>query len=224
VNHYILCDKFAATVIRLDEPILSISFVKKFSIKKLGFRHCGPVDLQINASEIIGLSGASGSGKTLFLRALADMDEHTGEVQLDEVNQQSIEAHLWRRKVALLSAETSWWLDTLEEHFSALSEQPLQALGFPPDCLHWSVSRLSSGEKQRLGLLRLLENRPEVLLLDEPTANLDEHSTVLFEQFVQRYLHEHSACAIWVSHDTQQLNKVCQRKYLLESGVLNNVD
>ena len=198
--------------------------MKKLSIKKLSFLHCGPVDLQINASEIIGLSGASGSGKSLLLRALADLDEHTGVVLLDDINQQSIEAHLWRRKVALLSAETSWWFDTVEAHFSALSEQQLQALGFPADCLHWSVSRLSSGEKQRLGLLRLLENRPEVLLLDEPTANLDKQSTGLFEQFVQQYLEENSACAIWVSHDTQQLNKVCQRKYLLESGVLNNVD
>jgi len=198
--------------------------VNSLSITKLQFLHCGPIDLQLKATEIMGLSGASGSGKSRFLRALADLDEHKGEILLDDINQQAIAAHLWRQKVALLSAETSWWFDTVVEHFmmKELAED-LAALGFTQDSLRWNVSRLSSGEKQRFGLLRILQNQPDVLLLDEPTANLDKNNTRLFENFVMEYLSKHSACAVWVSHDHEQLQRISQREYKIEDGALINV-
>jgi len=189
------------------------------------------MNLALKSTEIVGLSGGSGSGKTRLLRALADLDEHQGEVLLDGINQQNVTAHQWRKKVALLSAETHWWFDTVEEHFSLSEEvsliklnQALKALGFPENSLQWSVARLSSGEKQRLGLLRLLQNQPEVLLLDEPTANLDKQNTLLFEGYVMHYLREQSACAIWVSHDIDQLHRVCQRYCKIENGKLIHVD
>ena len=194
------------------------------NIKNLKFLHCGPVNLQVRATEIMGLSGASGSGKSLFLRALADLEEHDGDIVLDELNQLDIAAHLWRQKVALLSAETSWWFDTVAEHFTELSEKSLAGLGFSKDCMQWSIARLSSGEKQRLGLLRLLQNEPEVLLLDEPTANLDKHNTQLFEAFVMQYLEDKSACAIWVGHDHEQLKRVSPQRYAIVEGRLVNVD
>ncbi len=195
-----------------------------FNVNQLSFLHCGPITFQLNETEIMGISGASGSGKSRLLRALADLDEHSGEIQLNALNQQKIAAHLWRKKVALLSAETSWWFDSVGEHFSNLNETDLIALGFTKDSLQWSVARLSSGEKQRLGLLRLLQNEPSVLLLDEPTANLDKHNTKTFENFVVQYLKKQSACAIWVGHDAQQLQRICHKKYFLENGELNYVD
>jgi ABC-type multidrug transport system ATPase subunit len=88
----------------------------------------------------------------------------------------------WRRRVGLLPAESGWWADRVGAHFittndarnPATTPTPILArLGFEPDVLDWDVQRLSSGERQRLGLARLLLNRPEVLLLDEATANLD---------------------------------------------------
>lgn len=198
--------------------------MKVFSINDLRYLLCGPIDLEIKATRCIGLSGASGSGKSLLLRALADLDDHQGEITLDDIAQRDISAHEWRKKVALLSAETHWWFDTVGEHFTDLPVQQLQALGFERDVSSWSIARLSTGEKQRLGLLRLLENKPEVLLLDEPTANLDKHNTVLFEQFVLDYLNSHSACALWVGHDTEQLEKVCHQRYEINKGVLISLD
>lgn len=212
--------------------------MRLLNIKNLKFLHCGPIDLQVKANEITGLSGTSGSGKSLFLRALADLEEHSGDIVLDELNQQTIAAHLWRQKVALLSAETSWWFDTVAEHFDELAEKKLadpefsnmgfsnmefSNLGFSKDVMQWSIARLSSGEKQRLGLLRLIQNEPEVLLLDEPTANLDKHNTQLFEKFVKQYLEKKSACAIWVSHDHEQLQRISNRRYEIEEGQLINV-
>lgn len=191
-----------------------------FNIQALTYLDCGPINLQIETSEIIGLNGSSGSGKSRLLRSLADLDEHTGNVSLQSVDQHSTKAHIWRSKVALLSAETYWWLDTVAAHFKNYPKQQATELGFVNDVSAWQVSRLSSGEKQRLGLLRLLENNPDVLLLDEPTANLDPENAQLFEDFVTNYIYKHPACAIWVSHDVEQLKRISQRQYKMQNGQL----
>jgi len=202
--------------------------VQVLKIKNLTFLKSGSINFEIKATEIIGLSGASGSGKTLLLRALSDLDQHQGDIQLDETIQQNTAAHLWRKKVAMLPAETSWWFDTVEEHFKEYDDEKLltdlAALGFTKQSMQWSIARLSSGEKQRLGLLRLIQNKPQVLLLDEPTANLDKNNTQLFEKFLQNYLAENNACAICVSHDADQLQRICHRQFVIEKGTLNNVD
>lgn len=194
--------------------------MKLLNISKLSYLHCGPIDLQISAKQCVGVSGASGTGKSRLLRAIADLDEHLGDIVLDGVNQVEVKAHEWRRKVALLSAETHWWFDSVGEHFENLSSEKLQSLGLPEDISDWTVTRLSSGEKQRLGLLRLLENQPDVLLLDEPTANLDKNNVKLFETFVREYSISHAACVIWVSHDHEQLKRVSEHQYLIENGGL----
>ena len=59
-----------------------------------------------------------------------------------------------------------------DQHFSAHAEH-IEALGFEQDVMSWNISRCSSGEKQRLSILRMMANCPRVLLLDEPTASLD---------------------------------------------------
>lgn len=190
------------------------------SIKNLHYLHCGPISLEIKAKECFGISGASGSGKSRLLRAVADLDDHKGEIKLDDINQQEIEAHNWRKKVALLSAETFWWFDTVGEHFIDLSDEKLEALGLSRKVKSWEVVRLSSGEKQRLGLLRLLENEPQVLLLDEPTANLDKENVILFEAFIEAYIKNNNACVIWISHDTDQLSRVSNKQFEITNGGL----
>lgn len=193
-------------------------------IKALQYLGSQPIDFKIKTHEIMGLSGSSGSGKSRLIRAIADLDEHLGSVQLDGVNQLQIMPHLWRKQVALLVADSRWWFDTVSEHFENLQSTQYQSLGFSEDISQWAISKLSSGEKQRLALLRLLENKPDVLLLDEPTANLDMENTLLFESFVSRYLKENSACAIWVSHDKQQLDRISNRQFEMVNGALKNVD
>ena len=190
-------------------------------INQLAYQHCGPIDLAVDSSECIGISGESGSGKSLMLRAIADLDQHSGQVIAADVASESVPAPQWRTRVALLPADTQWWLDTVGEHFSIFeNETLLNKLGFSSEVANWSISRMSSGEKQRLALVRLLVNQPTVLLLDEPTANLDRANTLLFEQLVNEYLQQNAACAIWVSHDTEQLKRIAQRRYLLEDGKL----
>lgn len=182
-----------------------------------------PVSLTIAPGECIGLSGESGSGKTRLLRAIADMDEHGGQVYQENVAQDQVRAHDWRRRVAMLPAESQWWFDRVEQHFSARLEH-IEALGFDVDVMNWQVSRCSSGEKQRLSVLRLLANSPRVLLLDEPTANLDTANAARVEDLVLAYLEERNAAAIWVGHDDDQLKRVSRQRYHLENGRLLRVD
>jgi ABC-type iron transport system FetAB ATPase subunit len=175
------------------------------------------VNLTIAPGQCVGLSGESGSGKTRLLRAIADMDEHGGQVYEEGVAQDQVRAHEWRRRVMLLPAESQWWLDTVGAHFSGHVEY-IEVLGFEPEVMNWNISRCSSGEKQRLSILRMMANCPRVLLLDEPTANLDASNTARVEDMIRKYLAKYNAIAIWVGHDADQLRRVSQHQYHLSDG------
>ncbi len=172
----------------------------------------------------MGLSGPSGSGKTLFLRALADLDPYQGRMRLDGTAADEVTAPQWRRRVGLLPAESAWWFDTVGPHFSESPGQWLHQLGFDDRVMDWEISRLSSGERQRLALLRLLVNRPRVLLLDEPTANLDRTSITRVEALLQEYRRSERPVMIWVSHDINQLLRLCEPILIIEGRHLKPLD
>lgn len=191
-------------------------------LEDLQIANIEPINLTIAPGQCIGVSGESGSGKTRLLRAIADLDEHGGQVYEENIAQHQVKAHEWRRRVALLPAESQWWFDTVDQHFNTQAKY-IEALGFDQDVIHWNVSRCSSGEKQRLSILRMLSNCPRVLLLDEPTANLDSSNIARVEDFIGDYLSEHNAIAIWVGHDAAQLERVSQQQYHLSGGQLQQV-
>ena len=179
-----------------------------------------PFDLQLDAGDCITLSGPSGCGKSMLLRAIADLDPHQGEIQLDDRPQQQFSGPEWRRQVGLLPAESGWWHEQVRQHFSDPDTELLQRLDFSLDVLEWPVMRLSSGERQRLALIRLLQNQPAVLLLDEPTANLDATNRTLVEQLVADYQAASGAIVLWVSHDPEQQQRVGSRHLEIKEGRL----
>jgi ABC-type iron transport system FetAB ATPase subunit len=85
------------------------------------------------------------------------------------------------------------------------------------------VSRLSSGEKQRLALLRALSVGPEALLLDEPTANLDADSTAGVEAWLTGIARGKRLPVLWVAHDNNQIERVAQRLFRVSGDHLERV-
>ena len=197
--------------------------MKRFTVDNFVYFDLEPFSVSVNAEQCLGLFGPSGSGKTRLLRALADLDPFEGDVKLNGTSVSQFKPPDWRRTVALLPAESQWWFDTVGPHFSEYDENILQRLGFDDSVMDWDVSRLSSGEKQRLGLLRVLALQPDVLLLDEPTANLDAKFVEQVESILSEYKHQHPAVLFWVSHDSTQLKRVADRVYEIRGKSIQEV-
>ena len=195
----------------------------RLRVEALRIHGVGPIDLDVDRGECLGLSGPSGSGKTLLLRAIADMEPHEGAIFLDGSEQATIAAPAWRRQVGLLPAESLWWFDTVGDHFSRPDSSAVHRLGLDDAILDWPVSRLSSGERQRLAILRLLENQPRLLLLDEPTANLDEENALRAESILLEYRETTAASIVWVGHQKEQLLRVADRRFALSDGKLAQI-
>lgn len=183
----------------------------------------GPVDIAVAEGECVAVMGPSGAGKSLLLRAIADLDPNDGEVALNGAERNSMPAYTWRRRVALVPAESGWWADTVGEHFIAGTADPalLEKLGFGAEALDWTVARLSSGERQRLALVRALSIKPSALLLDEPTASLDADATHRVEALVRELLGA-GLPILLVTHDPRQAKRLATRTLRIAGGQLTD--
>ncbi len=214
----------------MKEPHSISSYPEKsrFVCTDLTFGDNGPYNLSCDGSETIGLRGISGIGKSLFLRALADLDNHGGSITLSDWNCSEVSAPVWRSRVALIPAESRWWYHDVKSHMTADDSKKelnslLASLGFAEDVLNWQVSRLSSGEKQRLSLVRVLVRRPEMLLLDELGSSLDRENCEMLETVVKKYQRLHHAPVLWVSHDKEQLQRIADRLVVIHRDRLEEV-
>ena len=165
------------------------------------------------------MRGPSGAGKTLLLRAIADLDPNVGLVTLDGRDRSTIAGSEWRRLVGYVPAEPGWWADTVGEHFGEWTAALafLRDLGFPEETKAWPITRLSTGERLRLAVARALMVCPRVLLLDEPTAALDPASVAAVELLIKTRI-EAGLAVLWVTHDAEQAKRVAHRLLVVEAG------
>ncbi|MGY3510645.1 ABC transporter ATP-binding protein [Bradyrhizobium lupini] len=187
--------------------MLTVSRLKRLHIS---------VSFDLQDGECVALQGPSGVGKTLLLRSIADLDPNEGAVKLDGTPRESMPAPTWRKRVTYLAAEPGWWSDIVQEHFTAWDDAlPLvMRLGLPEDCGPWPVQRLSTGERQRLGLVRGLMLRSRVLLLDEPTSALDSASAAAVEALIAERVADGTS-VIWSTHDDAQARRVGSRIFAM---------
>jgi ABC-type dipeptide/oligopeptide/nickel transport system ATPase subunit len=188
-----------------------------FTVEGLSFLGKGPFSFSLMKGECVGINGHSGIGKTQLFRALTDLQPSMGSIALHGLSSVSVSAPLWRKRVSMLPTDTVWWFDSVGEHFASFTEddsaieQQLTALGLRPEVMRWQTSRISTGEKQRLALLRALQTDPEILLLDEPSSGLDAFHTELMECYLKEKRAKEGLTLMWVSHDYQQLARVTDR-------------
>jgi phosphate-transporting ATPase len=191
-----------------------------FSVKGLARPGIEVADFVLAGGEALAVSGPSGSGKSLFMRALADLDPSAGAVALAGEDRNDMPAPRWRRQVTYVPAESGWWAERVRDHFEDWEAAAPSAarLGIPAEAGDWPVARLSTGERQRLALLRALLQGARVLLLDEPTSGLDVEATWAVEARLREFL-SHGGALVFVTHDPAQARRLAKRALRFEKGV-----
>lgn len=150
-----------------------------------------PLTFSVGDGECLAVEGPSGSGKTRLLRAIADLDPAQGQVFLNGAERREMSGPAWRKRVRFCSAEPQWWTDTPKAAFDIQNlpagklSRLLAAVGLTSAELERPIANLSTGERQRLALVRALIDEPAVLLLDEPAAALDLQSAALVTELLR---------------------------------------
>ena len=186
------------------------------TVKRLRSELAGPFELSLGRGTCAAITGASGSGKSLFLRMVADLDPNEGEVWLNEQARAAMAAPAWRKQVTYVAAESGWWAEIVLQHFPHRRRDEIatlaSSLGLRAELLDAPVAQLSTGEKQRLALVRALLPAPPVLLLDEPTGPLDEESVVRVEALLRQRMAAGTSILL-VTHDPKQAERLGDQRY-----------
>lgn len=197
------------------------------------------VSFDLHAGELVGLVGPNGAGKTTLIRLLAGLlKSGRGEVELDGRPLQTID----RRAVAATMAtvpqlvELSIDLTALEyalfgryprlgrfevegRHDVEVARRSLATATVGP-LEERELSTLSGGERQCVYLARGLAQEPRVLLVDEPTANLDLGHQLRVMQLLSRLAHDHGLAVLAALHDLALLGRYADRLLLVQHGRL----
>lgn len=175
----------------------------------------------VAAGEVVPVIGPSGSGKSLLLRAVADLDPSSGDISLNGAHRDEMEAPKWRKRVSYISAVPGWWAETVGDHIAPEHRDRfvglLSDLGLEAKIMASPVDQLSTGEAQRISIARALVQNPEVLLLDEPTGPLDGASTGLFEAVLAARLKDGVSVLI-ATHDLDLAKRLSRRCLKVEAG------
>lgn len=175
--------------------------------------------MALAAGECLAITGPSGAGKSLFLRMIADLDPNEGEVFLDGVERRSMPAPAWRRRVVYSPAEPGWWHETIAAHFRGdtlrFAHDMAPRLALATGLLDAPVVQLSTGERQRMALIRTLSLSSPVLLMDEPTGALDQESTERVEVVLRERLAA-GTTIVMVTHSDQQAKRLGHRHLVMQ--------
>jgi ABC-type phosphate transport system ATPase subunit len=188
------------------------------------------IDLVVQRGDFVTIMGPSGSGKTTFLRLINRLSEtDSGDILLNNRNIKDYPPVELRRKVGMvfqvpvvfrgsvrdnLGFGMKLWGEDIDLNVLA------RDAGIPEVLLDAGAEQLSVGEKQRVCIGRALANRPEILLLDEPTSSLDMESARIIEELLLGLCEEKDLTIFWVTHEMEQAKRIGGRRFVLNKGRL----
>ena len=219
----------------MNEPIYRLQNVTK----TYEGRRVLQVDrLEIRRGEILALVGPSGAGKSTLLRLLNFLEPPTsGSIRFLDAEystKRPVPPALRRRVTTVFQqpillhrsvwANTSYGLRLRGERNAAHRiKMALEQVGMSA-LARQHARTLSGGEAQRVALARAIVLDPDVLLLDEPTANLDPYNVGLIEDIVARLNRERGISLVLVTHNVFQAKRLAQRVALLLDGQIVEID
>ena len=191
------------------------------------------LDLALSAGDRAALVGPSGTGKSLLLRTLCGLDHaEEGSVRFHGEAIFGAAVPLFRARVLYVQQQPVLIPGTVADNVSlplrfavhrgadrreGRASDLFTRLRKPTEFLGQRASLLSGGEAQLVGLVRAILLDPDVLLLDEPTAHLDQGTTKRVEELVLRWVEEGERAVLWTGHDRQQVERV-RRGPLIQLG------
>ncbi|MEM7061913.1 MAG: ATP-binding cassette domain-containing protein [Cyanobacteria bacterium P01_B01_bin.77] len=194
------------------------------------------ISFELLAGDRLAIVGPSGAGKSLLLRALAGLDPiQSGEIFFQGNPLSNLAMPEFRSQVTYLHQKPALLEGTVESNLQQIYRlaihrdksygrsqilEYLEILGRSEPFLERSTEQLSGGEQQIVACLRSLQLSPTVLLLDEPTASLDNAATHQLETLITQWQQNapNRAC-IWTSHDPAQIERVTNRQLALSSSL-----
>ena len=222
--------KIGSVASRLGKTIIELENVSKSYGEKQLFSDFSYIFLK---GDRIGFIGKNGCGKTTLMKIIAGLEQpDSGKVTIGQTVKigyytQEIETENTGRisymdpekKVIDYIRDTAEYVKTPEGTASA--SQMLEKFLFPPYLQYTQIKRLSGGEKRRLNLLRVLMEEPNVLILDEPTNDLDIATMTILEEFLDSF----EGVVITVSHDRYFLDRIVGRIFAFEkNGVIKQYE
>ena len=199
------------------------------------------VSLALEAGKIIALLGANGAGKTTLLKSLnGGLPIAKGAILLDKKELKSFSRREIAQRIAVIAqeTETKFPVSVLEfvlsgrfAHGAAFGWESENDLQIAVDCLNScdlanyesrQMNQLSGGERQRVVLARALATNAKILLLDEPTANLDLAHQALMLRLVKERCEREDAAAIVITHDLNLASEFADEIVLLKNGAIQS--
>lgn len=206
---------------------------KGITLEMDGARILDEVDLTVADGETLCILGGSGAGKSMLLRTVVRLHEPTaGEMLLDGTSNCDMDPSTLRRRVCLVQQAPAMLEGTVEDNLGfglellglgpdEIPDRIERALGvaaLDPSFLSRRAVKLSGGERQRVAIARAYALRPEVLLLDEPTAALDPRRTREVEKAILGLKREGGLTLVIVTHDPEQARRLGDRTVLMRLG------
>lgn len=222
-----------------EAAVVEIREVAKRRFKVDGSAHdvLDRVDLAVNSGDIVALIGPSGMGKSTFLRLLNRLEDvDAGHIRFLGKPFGQIDPLMLRRQIGLVTQKPFMFPGTVRDNLMIAMrdrgelpptdrelETILTTCAVDADWLDQPARRLSVGQQQRVSIARVLLNRPKLLLLDEPTSSLDPETAEDVLGRLVRYVSDHGASLLLVSHDHRLAKKHARRIIELRDGKLNEV-
>ena len=213
--------QLASAYSRLGKTTLAFQNVSKGFDGKLLFRD---FSYQFQKNDRLGIIGRNGAGKSTLLKLTTGIEKpDSGEIEIG----QTVKIGYFSQENEALSGELTV-LESVKEiaEFVPSPEGPISAAKmlerflFPSSQHYMKVEKLSGGEKRRLFLLKILMGAPNLLILDEPTNDLDIRTMTVLED----YLDSFAGIVIAVSHDRYFLDRTVHRILALEDGVISQYE